>query len=743
MFLKRIYFVLAFGLALQPLRAAETDILPIAKISESVEFNGTTAPNIWILSTPVNLQTHAPNFGKSPSELTEVRMGYDDKYLWVFARLHYTDASNIVSTSKKRDEESRNSDSFGIILDTYDDNESGLAFFTTPSGQRIDYAISNDANFRPSPMGNTALNYSWNTFWDVKTAALADGWSVEMRIPFSSLRFQEKDGKVKMGLILNRSISYCNEIDTYPEIDPKYGLFAAVKPSLAQTIEMDGLKPAKPIYIAPYVLTGIEQTQVLNEAGTQYTQDNKPQLTGGLDVKYSLNSNLTLDLTANTDFAQVEADDEYVNLTRYSMYLPEKRMFFQERSSIFGFNMGQSQELFYSRRIGLNNGQPVRIFGGARLTGRMGKWDLGMLDMQTEKYDETPSENFGVLRARRQVFNPNSYVGGMLTTRIGANGSSSMSYGADGVFRLFGDDYLETRFAQTTNVDGKIQANAKENSFAYLRWERRNEEGFAYNLTYSYSGLDFNPSTGFMSKLGIAGVDLRTQYGWLPGEKSKLQSFKLTMGYTNMHRLIDSGLENLWISGGFNLMTKNGWSVMTSLFHMKEGILNEFKLSENAVVPAGQYSYQNLFSMISTPFTKPLVLELNLIGGEFYDGTRASITAEPTLNLSSSFQLGCSYSFNQVKFDSRNQVFTSHLAKLKFLYMYNTKLSISSFVQYNDVNSILIGNLRLRYNPREGNDFYLVYNEIRPSSNYPFANESHVSFLNRMILLKYVHTFKI
>ena len=412
MYLKRIYCVLACIIAMQLSKAAETDILPIAKITESVEFNGLTSPSIWILSTPVKLLMHAPNFGKSPDDQTEVRMGYDDEYLWIFARLHYADPSKVISTSKKRDEESRNSDSFGIILDTYDDNESGLAFFTTPSGQRIDYAISNDANFKPSPTGNTSLNYSWNTFWDVKTAVIEDGWSVEMRIPFSSLRFQEKEGKVKMGLILNRSISYRNELDTYPEIDPKYGPFAPLKPSLAQSIEMGGLKPAKPIYISPYVMTGIEQNQVLNESGTKYNQDNKPQLTGGLDVKYSLNSNLTLDLTANTDFAQVEADDEYVNLTRYSMYLPEKRMFFQERSSIFGFNMGQSQELFYSRRIGLNDGNPVRIFGGARLTRRMGKWDLGMLDMQTEKYDETPSENFGVLRARRQVINPNSYVGG-------------------------------------------------------------------------------------------------------------------------------------------------------------------------------------------------------------------------------------------------------------------------------------------------------------------------------------------
>lgn len=741
--LKRIFGGVIFILAFQTMQAVTTDVLPIARITESVEFTGMTAPNIWTLSTPVNLMMHVPNFGKSPGEQTEIRMAYDDKYLWIFARLHYTDPSKIVSTSKKRDEESRNSDAFGIVLDTYDDNESGLAFFTTPAGQRIDFAISNDGNFQPSPLGNTSINISWNTFWDVKTATIADGWSVEMRIPFSSLRFQEKDGKVRMGLLLNRSISYRNEIDTYPEIDPKHGPFAPIKPSLAQTIEMDGIIAAKPVYIAPYVLTGIEQNQVLNEAGTLYNRENKPQLTGGLDVKFSLNSNLTLDLTANTDFAQVEADDEYVNITRFSMYLPEKRMFFQERSSIFGFNMGRSQELFYSRRIGLNDGNPVRIYGGARLTGRMGKWDIGLLDMQTEQFNETPSENFGVFRARRQVFNPNSYVGAMATTRIGTNGSSSMAYGADGVFRLFGDDYLETRFAQTTNPDGKIDADAKANSFAYLKWERRNQEGFAYNLTYSYSGLDFNPSTGFLAKFGIAGVELRSQYGWLPGENSKLQSFKLITGYTNMHRLVDNRLENMWLNGGFELNTKNGWNLMTALFYMKEGILNKFRLSENASVPAGEYAYKNIFSIGSTPMTKPLVVKFVINGGEFYDGTVASITTEPTLNLSSSLQFSGSYGYNRISFDSRDQLFTSHIARLKVLYMYNTKLSVSSFIQYNSVNRMMIGNLRLRYNPKEGNDFFLVYNETHPGSNYSFGDAASVPFLNRMILLKYAYTFKI
>lgn len=744
MVLKRIFSGVFFILMFQGAGALASEVLSIARITEPVEFSGSTSPTIWNVSTPVNLMMHMPNFGKSPSEKTEIRMAYDDKYLWVFARLHYADPSKIVSTSKKRDEESRNSDAFGVILDTYDDNESALAFVTTPAGQRIDFSISNDGNFTPSPQGNTSINFAWNTFWDVKTVRIPDGWAFEMRIPFSSLRFQEKDGKVRMGLLMNRSISYCNELDTYPEIDPKYGQFAPIKPSLAQTIELEGVKATKPVYIVPYVLTGIEQNQNLNETETAYLRENKYQLTGGLDVKYSLTSNLTLDLTANTDFAQVEADDEYVNLTRYSMFLPEKRMFFQDRSSIFGFNMGRSQELFYSRRIGLNDdGNPVRIYGGARLTGRVGKWDLGFLDMQTEHYNETPSENFGVFRTRRQVFNPNSYVGAMATTRIGANGTSSMAYGVDGVFRLFGDDYLESRFAQNTNPEGKMEANDAANSFAYIKWERRNQKGFGYNLVYSYSGVDFNPSVGFLGKTGIAGVDMRTQYGWLPGESSKLRSFRLIAGYTNMQRLIDHGLDNMWLNGGFEFNLKNGWNAIAFLFYMKEGILDKFELPSNTFVPSGEYTYKNVFSIISSPMTRPLVTRIMINAGEYYDGTVASITTEPTLNLSSSLQFSGSYGFNRVNFDARDQHFTSHIVKLKALYMFNTQLSASTLIQYNSVDHQVVGNFRLRYNPREGNDFFLVYNELRPTSGYDFGKAQHVPFLNRMVVLKYVYTFMI
>ena len=169
----------------------------------------------------------------------------------------------------------------------------------------------------------------------------------------------------------------------------------------------------------------------INEEETEYVRQDDPEYNAGLDIKYNINSNLTLDLTANTDFAQVEADDQQVNLTRYSLFFPEKRMFFQERSSLFDFSLGgHADNLFYSRNIGIAGREPIRIYGGARMTGRLGKWDMGFLDMQTAEHEETPGENFGVLRMRRQVINQNSYVGGIMTSRLGMNGDQNLAYGS-------------------------------------------------------------------------------------------------------------------------------------------------------------------------------------------------------------------------------------------------------------------------------------------------------------------------
>jgi hypothetical protein len=234
-----------------------------------------------------------------------------------------------------------------------------------------------------------------------------------------------------MGLICARYIAHKNELDIFPEIPPNWGESSHLRVSRSREIVFRGLRPKKPFYIAPYVIGGRQWEQVLNETGTAYKlKEDLPglrqlKLNGGLDIKYGLTNNLTLDITVNTDFAQVEADDEQINLSRFSLFFPEKRTFFQERSSVFTFDFERGSSLFYSRQIGLHEGEQVPIFGGARVTGMAGRWDIGFLDMQTQAIENLPSENFGILRLRRQVLNESSYLGGILC-RVGVSESKTI-----------------------------------------------------------------------------------------------------------------------------------------------------------------------------------------------------------------------------------------------------------------------------------------------------------------------------
>ena len=735
--------VIASIIFLGPVKSISQESVTISQISGQIVFDGKPDEAVWDEATVFPMVVHYPSFGAEPSELSEVMIGYNQDYLWIGARLFSKNPDDITSTSKKRDEKSRNSDQFGIILDTYDDNENALAFFTMPSGARIDYTVSNDAEGGGGG-GMGSINRSWNTFWDVETTRDEHGWYVEMRIPFSSLRFQTIDGKIRMGLILNRRISYMNETDTYPSIDPKYGFSANFKPSKAQTIEFGKIEAHNPVYIAPYVLGGYSSSWELNEDETEYLKEDKPKLEAGLDVKYGLTSNLTLDLTANTDFAQVEADDQQVNLTRYSLFFPEKRLFFQERSGIFNFSLGgRSDNLFYSRRIGIVDDEQVRIYGGARMTGRINKWDVGILDMQTASTGETPSENFGVARLRRQVINQNSYVGGIMTSRIGTNGNYNVAYGLDGIIRMFGDDYLDVRVAQTMETGAENKVFSSDPTFVGITWERRTDEGFAYDLNYNFTGEQMNPDMGFLRRNDIQGFGGRLQYGWIYGETSKFFSNRAMFQVRRNNRVSDGSLESMEISPGWFVNTKMGLGAFVELKYMKEGVDEDFDLSDDVMVPAGEYGFTAFEAMIFTPSSKPIGAMINFEAGGFFDGNIVSVGVEPILNLSASLQLSGAYQFNNVSFPDRNQSMQAHIVRASILYMYSTKLSASAFAQLNNANEVFVGNFRLRYNPREGNDFYLVYNEYRGFMVNDDTVPEAPPYYNRAIMLKYTHTFRL
>jgi hypothetical protein len=670
----------------------------------------------------------------------------DNNYLYVGARLYDSNSSEMLISSKKRDESEVASEQLMLIFDSFNDKENGLGFATTPTGLRSDFTISKDAMGMDDP-SQGPFNMSWNTFWDVKTTKNDQGWFTEIRIPFSSMRFKEKDGKIVMGLICIRDIAHKNEVDIFPAIPPNWGQTSAFRPSKAQEITFENLKSKKPFYIAPYIIGGYQADNILNSAGNGYDLKKNPKLNAGLDVKYGLTNNLTMDLTINTDFAQVEADDEQINLTRFSLFFPEKRTFFQERSSVFAFDFEPGGSLFYSRRIGLNNGEQVPIYGGARVTGMIGKWDIGFLDMQTHSVNQgegevnaLTSENFGILRLRRQVINENSYVGGIVTSRIGTDGTYNNAYGADGIFKISENDYLNVKLAQVLDKTSANKVLSLDPTELFLNWSRFNQKGLNYNFTYARNGKDFNPGIGFFARNNYTHYYGGFGYGWIPGEASIIQNHQIGINAITYFDNTNNAAQSIQSGIMYDITLKSEYSGMVSISHLYENVADTFSFSKAAFVPAGKYGFNELETHLNSPKTNKFVIGADAFAGSFYDGTRYTIGASPSWNVGSSLQIGLKYDHNFLNFKSRNQSFSGGVAGLKALVMVNTKLSLSTFIQYNSAENSLITNFRFRYNPREGNDFYMVFNEGR--STYRDVEDPRLPlFNNRSVLLKYTYTF--
>ena len=716
--------------------------ITLQRIKGPIELDGLIDEPGWEKITPFPLIQHAPNFGDEPSERTVVLLAHDDEYLYLAGQLYDSEPSKIMDATKQRDTVGAATDFFGIVIDCFCDKENGLAFFTTPTGLRWDATIANDGvTERDNEM---PFGLSWDTFWDVATSRNEKGWFAEFRIPFSSLRFQDKDGRVVMGIIVWRWIPRKNETNVFPAISPDSGAWSIIKPSLSQEVVMEEVYSKKLLYITPYVLGGHGRAYELNDDETAYQKIDDPVIEAGLDIKYGITSNFTADITVNTDFAQVEADDVQVNLTRFSLFFPEKRRFFLERASTFEFRFGGPNRLFYSRRIGINEDTDdmVRIYGGARLVGRVGGWDLGFLNMQTAKVEGLPSENFGVLRIRRRVFNPFSYVGGMITSRIGMDGSYNVAYGLDGIFRVFGDDYLTINWAQTFENDAANKFLSLDPTKFQFSWEKRTLKGIGYNLSVSRAGEDYNPGIGFEMREDYTRFGNRVFYAWIPSAESFLHLHQVYLDGLLILRNSDNSTESAELGPGWKFETNSGYGGFIQPKIYVENLDEDFELTDDVEVPPGEYTFFGVEGSLNTPMGRMFSIIPNFKIGSFYDGWRISAGAFYFLNLSSTWQLSGFYEFNRVEFPDRDQEFTAHIARLKILATFTTKLSASAFVQYNGVEDVVVANVRFRYNPREGNDFYIVYNHGVNTNRYrdllhrPFTD-------NRAIMLKYTYTFNV
>ncbi len=731
----RLFLLLIFIQSI--LQAQNTEPMPIPRI-EGVHFDGKVDEPAWDLIPPLPMVQYEPQAGAPATEKTEIRIAYDDKYIYVSMRAFDSDPNGIRATSLYRDQIS-GSDHLEVMLDTYNDNQTGYIFTTTPAGIRNDLAISNDGMTSTISLGSS-FNRDFNTFWDAESVVTKEGWFTEIRIPFSSLRFQEINGKVTMGFTVQRKIARKNERLIFPAIPPITN-WAFLRPSMAQKIVFEGIKPGKTLYVTPYVLGSHEKNYNLNDSRTEYVKNTDFKVNVGGDVKFSITNNLTADFTVNTDFAQAEADDQLVNLTRFSLFFPEKRQFFLERASVFDFRIGGMSQLFFSRRIGLaGTGKAVPIYGGVRLIGRSKGWDLGVLDMQTQSLDTLPSENFGALRVKKQVLNENSFIGGMLTSRIDTRGGSNIAYGLDGLVRISGDDYLNFQWAQSfDNQDSSVASRDFKNGRLSLELNRRRRQGFGYTFGIILSGPNFNPGIGFVDRSDFKFGTAALSHTWLKAKGPfiwhTLQSFGDAYLSNSKHGLLSSEYGVDWSFSRRNL--DNGGIRITKAY---ENLVSDFGLEDNVAIPAGQYDFFRVGVNYSIAVDRTIRTAVNLESGTFYDGWLHSISLTPSWYISKHVQLNLDYLYNYGKFKERNALLDFHVIRLRIGTALNRKLSVNSLVQYNGAQDLFSLNARFRYNFREGQDLWIVFN-----SGYNTERGIVVprlpSINSQSILIKYLHTF--
>ena len=723
---------------LRPLQSNPDTPITIPRLPGEIVLDGVVDEPAWDELAPFEMTMYQPNFGGALTERTEVWVAHDDSYLYVAGRMWDSDPDGIRTGTFYRDQYSGD-DILSVIIDSYNDYETAVWFTVNPSGVRQDRTVSNDAEFT----NGMPMSWDWNSYWDVVTTQTEEGWFAEFRIPFSTLGFQVTGDEVEMGLILYRAVARKNERQTFPPIEPRWGRLGFAKPSRAQRVVLRDVQQSAPVYLTPFALGGFKQNPVLAEPPevptAQWRSERDPTTELGLDLKYSPTSNLALDVTLNTDFAQVEADDQQINLTRFALFFPEKRQFFQERASTFDFNTGgMFNRLFHSRRIGLDQGEIVRIYGGARAVGRWAGTDFGFLNMQTAPHHGVSSENVGVFRLRQQVIDDFSSVGGMLTTRLGSSGRNNTAYGLDAVIRWLGYEYLIVQWAHTFD-EAAEQAGGLESGLGRVRLERRRDEGFSYYAEGIRVGEDYVPGLGFQLRKDFTYGGAQLRYRQMRDDSSPLLARALQISTAQYFRNADQSAESREIKPELEFDFRDGSNLTVGTLSSFESVRAAFPISD-VVIPAGEYWFHELTSTLRFPRSDLLRGDFEASVGSFYDGTRVRLSLGPVWVVSKYLELEAGYEVNRLDFADRGVATTAQLASLRVKTALNPKVSMSTFGQYNGATDQTSLNIRFRYHFREGTDLWIVYNEgfnnVRDAGLGPRRPLSS----GRALLVKYSHT---
>ena len=703
-------------MAVPAVAQSEEKTISARRASQPVQLDGELEESDWALAVPVSDFVQAdPEEGRPASERTEVRVLFDEDNLYFGVYCYDSDTSGIIVNDLKRDFATHDGDVFGIMIDPFHDHRNGFAFFTNAAAAKQDSQGFNDGR---------VSDPQWDGIWHSAARRQKDGWSVEMAIPFKTLGFRSRNRAV-MGINFKRRIRRKSE-NLYWSLVPRR--FNALHVSLSGLLEgLDEVSEGHNLRIKPFVTTSFQQQR----AGSTSTDDFDAET--GLDVKYRVTQGITLDLTYNTDFSQVEVDSEQINLTRFSLFFPEKRDFFLENAGMFqlgdlgterGARRNEDTQLFYSRRIGLSaRGRPLPLLGGARLSGRAGRFTLGFLNIHQEEFEEIPSNNFTVARIRREILE-NSDFGAIFVNRDGGEtGNYNRAYGTD----------LNLHFLQKFSVNsflaGTRTPGASGDNHHWKVSTKWDNGLWSTQLLVADTGENFRPEVGFVPRTNTRNYQLNYNLFLRPGGNSYIREFNPNgnVKYWSDH---DHGLSTRDSQyEPVNILFRDGGTFSFSYNPQFERLVEPFEIRDGITIPVGDYNFHEYRISYNSDRSQLLSGSGRYIWGPFYDGDKSTTSFSARLSLKPHLLASFSYSRNLVELEAGS--FQADLYTVRLAYSFNPAMFADALIQYNTDSGRILTNLRFNLIHRPLSDISVVFTEDRASGMS--------TDLERAFIFKYTH----
>ncbi|MEW5981214.1 MAG: DUF5916 domain-containing protein [Acidobacteriota bacterium] len=681
-----------------------TRAVVVAPATGAVRLDGRLDEPAWA-DAPVHsgFVQREPRSGEPATHRTDVRVIHTDTALLVAARLHGPPGSTLIATEYRRDADLDSDDTFEVYLDTFHDHRNAFYFATNPLGAQRDALVRNEGE---------DLNWQWDGIWDVSCTRDRDGWTVEMSIPFSTLRYRPGVAR-PWGINFGRLAASMREESYLAPISRDFGFFGKWRVSAFATLSgLPVLATPSPFRVWPFAVGGWDR-----DFEDAFRSPNGWAGELGVDAKIGLGASGVADVTYNTDFAQVEADQQQVNLTRFPLFFPEKRTFFLENAGLF--KVGERTQpfeppttlLFFSRRIGLSeDGDVVPIVGGARVTGKAGAWDFGAFDIVTDAIrldGETrlPRTNFAALRVKRDVLR-RSTVGAMYLSKVpGEEGTSNQVFAADGSFS-FGDALSIIGFAAKSLTPG-----LNGSSHAFSIDAALNKDRYGWGLIYADIGDDFNSEMGFLQRTGIRKYRGGAYVGLRPGWRGVRQVFlgpDVTYITDRQNRL-----QTLNGAIGPAVLFEDGSILFAQAIVNAEGLTEPFELRDGVEIPEGTYRGTQFVAQYMPNRGRRVSVGGGFYGGGFYGGTLAAPNVSLTVRLHQRLRAGVDYFRSRVDVPIQGGTFTTNLIVGRATLAFSPKAFVSALVQRDDDTREVGANVVFRYTYQPGADLFVVFDDAR------------------------------